>query len=124
MKQRKSLDIFLLCLKVILPILILIPLVFFSYQLIDGRIFEITHADPPPDPCGGMGLYILISPILLLGINAVLLIISIIGLIIAKKYKASPIQNQNVRTFAWLTLAPFFSQLLYFGIMMITLNIG
>lgn len=124
MKQRKFLDVFLLCLKIILPILILIPLLFFSYRLIEGRIFEITHADEQLDPCGGMGLYIFLSHFLLLAVNAVLLIISLIGLVISKKYKASPIHKKNVRAFVWLTLAPIFSQLLYLGVTLITMSIG
>lgn len=99
MKQRKALDVFLLCLKIILPILLLIPLIFFSYQLIDGRIWELSHIENR-EPCNpGMALYAIITHIILLGINIVLLIISIIGLIIAKKYKASPIHKKNVRAF-------------------------
>lgn len=125
MKQRKSLDVFLLCLKIILPILLLIPLIFFSYQLIEGRIFEIAHADVPQNPCGGgMVLYIFLSHIVLLAVNAILLVICGIGLIISKKYKASPLHSNNVRSFVWLTLAPVFSQLLYLGVTLITISIG
>lgn len=124
MKQRKSLDVFLLFLKIILPILLLIPLIFFSYQLIDGRIWELSHIENR-EPCNpGMALYAIVTHIILLGINTVLLIISIIGLIIAKKYKASPIHKKNVRAFVWLTLAPVFSQLLYLGVTLITISIG
>ena len=124
MKQRKALDVFLLCLKIILPILLLIPLIFFSYQLIDGRIWELSHIENR-EPCNpGMTLYAIITHIILLGINIVLLIISLIGLIIAKKYKASPIHKKNVRAFVWLTLAPITNQLLYLIITMIVMNIG
>ena len=124
MKQRKALDVFLLCLKIILPILLLIPLIFFTYQLIDGRIWELSHIENR-EPCNpGMALYAIVTHIILLGINTVLLIISIIGLIIAKKYKASPIHKKNVRAFVWLTLAPITNQLLYLIITMIVMNIG
>ena len=41
MKKPKALDILLWCLKIILPILILIPLAFFTYRLIEGHIEEI-----------------------------------------------------------------------------------
>ena len=123
MKQRKSLDVFLLCLKIILPILLLIPLIFFSYRLIEGRIHDIANIGNEGYH-SGIGLYMFLSHIVLLAVNAVLLIISLIGLIIAKKYKASPIQKKNVRAFVWLTLAPIANQLLYLIITMIVMNIG
>jgi hypothetical protein len=123
MKQRKFLDIFLLCLKIILPILLLIPLIFFSYRLIEGRIYDIANIGTEGYH-SGIGLYIFLSHFLLLVVNAVLLIISGIGLIIAKKYKATPIHKKNVRAFVWLTLAPIFSQLLYLGVTLITMSIG
>jgi predicted small integral membrane protein len=123
MKQRKSLDIFLLCLKIILPILLLIPLIFFSYRLIEGRIYDIANIGTEGYH-SGIGLYIFLSHFLLLVVNAVLLIISGIGLIIAKKYKATPIHKKNVRAFVWLTLAPIFSQLLYLTVTLITMSIG
>jgi hypothetical protein len=123
MKQRKSLDVFLLCLKIILPILLLIPLIFFSYRLIEGHIHDIANIGNEGYH-SGIGLYIFLSHIVLLALNAILLVISLIGLVISKKYKASPIQKKNVRAFVWLTLAPIFSQLLYLTVTLITMSIG
>lgn len=123
MKKRKFLDIFLLCLKIILPIFILIPLVFFSYRLIEGRIEDIANIGDEGYH-SGIGLYIFLSHIVLLGVNVVLLIIGCVGLLISKKYKSSPMQKNNILTFRYLTLAPIISQLLYVVINLIAMNIG
>ena len=44
MKQNKVLDILLLCLKIILPALLLIPLAFFTYRLVECRMDDIANA--------------------------------------------------------------------------------
>ena len=123
MRKRKFLDIFLLCLKIILPILILIPLVFFSYRPIEGRIEDIANIGTE-GYFSGMGLYIFLSHIVLLGVNVVLLIIGCIGLLISKKYSSSPVQQKNVLAFRYLTFVPIVSQLLYVVINLIVMNIG
>ena len=123
MNKKKMLDIFLLCLKIILPILILIPLVFFSYRLIEGRIEDIANIGNEGYH-SGIGLYIFLSHIVLFGINVVLLIIGCVGLLVSKKYKSSPMQKNNVITFRYLSFAPIISQLLYVVINLIVVNIG
>lgn len=123
MKKDKILDVLLLCLKIILPILIMIPLAFFSYRLIEGRIEDLANIGNDSYH-SGTGLYIFLSHVTLLVINAVLLIIGCIGLLIAKKHKACSLQNRNIITFRCLALAPVCSQLLYVIINVIVLNIS
>lgn len=123
MKKRKFLDIFLLCLKIILPVLLLIPLVFFSYRLIEGRIEDIANIGVE-GYFSGTGLYIFASHILLFVANIVLLILGCIGLLISKKYTSSPIQKKNIKTFLCLTFAPIVSQILYVIICLIVINVG
>ena len=43
MSKDKVKNAVLLCLKIILPILILIPLAFFTYRLIEGHIEDIAN---------------------------------------------------------------------------------
>lgn len=123
MKKRKALDFFLLCLKILLPILISVPLVFFIYRLIEGRIDDIANIGNE-GYFSGMGLYVFLSHMVLFVINVVLLVIGCVGLLISKKYTASPVQKRNVITFRCLIFAPIASQFLYVVISLIVLNIG
>ena len=123
MKKPKALDILLWCLKIILPILILIPLVFLSYRLVEGRLEDLANIGTEGYH-SGMGLYIFASHTLLLAANAILTIVGCIGLVIAKKYKSSPTQRKNIITFRCLALAPLCSQILYVLINVIVMNIG
>ena len=123
MKRYKILNVLLLLLKVILPILILIPLVFVSYRLVEARISDIANAGNESYHSGS-GLYIFASHTLLFAANGILTIIGGIGWLIAKKYKSSPIYRKNLMTFRCLTFAPLVSQLLYVLIIVIVMNIG
>ena len=123
MKNVKPLDVFLLCLKILLPILILIPLVFFTYRLTEGRMSDIANAGND-DYHSGLGLYIFASHMLLFIANVILAVIGAIGLLIATKYNTCPIQRKNIIAFRCLTLAPLCSQVLYILINVIVMNIG
>lgn len=112
MKQLKALDILLLCMKIILPILILIPLVFFSYRLFESRMSDLANIGDDSYH-SGTGFYIFVSHMVLFVANVILTIIGCIGLLIAKKYKACPTQKKNMITFRCLALAPVVSQFMY-----------
>ena len=86
MKKHIVLDILLWCLKIILPILILTVLVFVSYRLVEVHLEDLASRGNE-HYCGGTGLYLFASHVLLLGANAVLTLVGVIGLIIAKLYK-------------------------------------
>ncbi len=123
MKKAKPIDVFLLCLKIILPILVLIPLIFFTYRLTEGRMSDIANAGND-DYHSGLGLYIFASHILLLIANIILTVIGAIGLLIAVKYKTCPIQRKNIMTFRCLVLTPLCSQVLYVLINVIVMSLG
>ena len=123
MSKDKVKNAVLLCLKIIIPILILIPLVFFTYRLIEGHIQDLAERGTE-GYFSGMGLYVFASHVVLFAANAVLTIIGAIGLLIAKKHKASPAHTKNVITFRCLALSPLGSQILYVLITIIILNIG
>ena len=122
MKKLKILEIFLLCIKILLPILIVIPLGFFSYRLVEGRMEDIANIGNESYH-SGMGLYVFASNIVLLGANLVLSLIGLSGWIISKKYKSCPIQKKNIVIFRCLTWGPLCSQLLYILINLIVLNV-
>lgn len=112
----------LLCLKIILPILILIPLVFLSYRFVEIRMEDLASIGDE-SYYSGVGLYIFASHILLFIANAILTVMGSIGLIISKKYKSCTIQRQNIITFRCLALAPLGSQILYVLVNLIVINI-
>ena len=122
MKRIKIPDIVLHGIKVILALLILLLLVFFSYRLVEGRLEDLANADNPHYR-GGLGLYIFASHIVLFGANIILTALGGICWLIAKKYKSSPLQRQHVSAFRWLTLAPLVSQLLYVLVNVLVMSI-
>ncbi len=123
MKKHRALDIILLILKIILPILIAIPLVFVSYRLIEGRIEDLENIGNESYH-SGLGLYIFASHVLLLAANAILVFVGGIGLIIAVQYKSCPNRRKNVKSFICLTVAPMLSQWFYALINIIVVNVG
>ena len=123
MKKHRVLDIILLILKIILPILIAIPLVFVSYRLIEGRIEDLKNIGNESYH-SGLGLYIFASHVLLLAANAILFVLGGAGLIISMQYKSCSNRKRNVKTFIWLTVAPMMSQWLYLLINIIVVNVG
>lgn len=123
MKKLKALDILLRCMKIILPILILIPLAFLSYRLVEGHLEDLANIGDDGYH-SGMGLYIFASHTLLFAANAILTIVGCIGWVIAKRYKNCPKQRKNIITFRYLALAPLCSQMLYVLINIIVINIG
>ena len=112
----------LLCLKILLPILIVIPLAFFSWRLVETRLEDLANMGNNGYH-SGTGLYLFASHILLLGANAVLTAVGCIGLLIAKKHKTSPRQKQNVKAFRWLAIAPAISQVIYVAVNAIVMAI-
>lgn len=123
MEKKSFFDIFLLCLKILLPILIIIPLLFFSYRLVEGRMEDIANIGNESYH-SGIGLYIFASHVLLLAVNIILLIFSCFGLLISKKYVSSDRKKKNIITFRYLSIAPICSQALYVIISWIVVNIG
>lgn len=112
MTKQKILDGILLCLKILLPVLILIPLVFLSWRLVEIRLEDLANLGKEGYH-SGTGLFLFAAHVLLLCANGVLAIVGGIILFIAWRYKSSPKHRQNVKTFRWLTIAPAISQVTF-----------
>lgn len=123
MKKYKALDVLLLCVKILIVIFLLVPFLFCSYQLIRVALEDLANAGSD-GYYSGLGLYLFASHVVLFLINAGLTLMSILGLIIAKKYKRSLIQNKNVLDFKRLTFTPLCCEILYILITVIILNVG
>lgn len=123
MKKEKIPDGVLLCLKILLPILIAVPLVYFIAGVIECRISDLENIGNE-DYFSGTGLYVALSHMVLFVVNVVLTVIGIIGLVVAKKHTSASAHRKNVIAFRCLALAPLGSQLLYFIAILIILKIG
>ena len=123
MKKHRVLDVILLILKIILPILIAIPLVFVSYRLIEGRIEDIKNIGNESYH-SGLGLYILASNIILLIVNGVLTLIGVVGILISVLYRSCLERRRNVKTFVCLSAGPMLSCWLYALVTIIVVNVG
>ena len=120
MKKGTVVDAVLLCLKILLPVLILIPLIFFSYRLIEGRLEDLANAGNEHYHTG-IGLYLFASHAVLLGINAVLAILGGTGWVIAAKHKDTPAHTKNGKLFRCLTFAPLASEIVYVWVTVLVL---
>ena len=123
MKKYKVPDILLLCMRILLPILILIPLIFLSCKLIEVRTEDLANAGND-SYYAGSAFYIFASHVLLFAVYAVLTIVGGIGWIIAKAYKRSLHQRKHVTAFRCLTFAPACAHLLYLAFNLIVMHVG
>ena len=122
MDRVKLIDFVLHCAKILLILLLLATLVFFSYRLVEGRLEDLAHQGDDGYH-SGMGLYIFASHVVMLGIHAVLCILGLICRLIAQACRATPRRDKHVLAFRWLTLAPLLNQLAYVIVTVIVLNI-
>lgn len=112
MKEQKLLDTLGLGFKITLLVLVLAPLIFCLYRLIETTLYDIINSGNP-SYCGGTGLYLFASNFVLFEINIVLFIIAGIGLLISKKITSTTMKKNSLLTFRNLTFAPLVSQLIY-----------
>ncbi len=113
MKENKGLEFILLFLKIALPIAMLIPVIFFSFELVDIRIFDLENAGNSGYH-SGYAFYLFASSLILLIVNGVVFLFAGIGLLVACLYKSCPTRKKKIRCSIWLVAAPFLNQLLYF----------
>ena len=122
MKKQKTLEILLLCMKIVLPILIVVPLVFFSVKLAGMHMEDLANIGNPSYH-SGTGLYVFASHTILFVCNIVLTAIACVCLVTANKNKASPKRKRHLRFFRYLSMAPAVSQILYMVINVIVMRI-
>lgn len=113
MKENKGLEFILLFLKIALPIAMLIPVIYFSFELVETRIFDLENAGDS-GYYSGYAFYLFVSSLILLMVNGVVFLLAGIGLLVACLYKSCPTRKKKIRCSIWLMVAPFLNQLLYF----------
>jgi len=119
MNKTKAFNIVLLCVEILLALLILLPLAFFAYNLIEGVIEDLANVGDE-HYCGGTVFYRFFSHAVLAAVNAALFIIGLIFHLILKKKNVSPLHQTMFRL---LTLGPIASQVIYIVISVIVMLI-
>ncbi|MBO5269728.1 MAG: hypothetical protein J6B77_03010 [Clostridia bacterium] len=122
MNRSRILNVLLLLLEILLLLLILIPLVFFSYRMIEGRIQDLANVGNE-DYHSGIGLYLFLTHPLLFFWNAPLALIGVIGTRCARKRAACTGQKHHVTLFRAITFSAMGSQLLYFVMTLVVMNV-
>lgn len=119
MEEKGTVDIILIIIKIFVTFLIFVTLTFATFLIVRNAISAAQIEDP--SDCNYSGLVYAVCHVLLFAANIVLTIISLIGLIIAKLYKSSPIYRKNVVSFRWLSAAPTLAHVLFY---LITVIVG
>lgn len=113
MKENKGLEFILLFLKIALPIAMLLPVIFFSVELVETRIFDLENVGNSSYH-SGYSFYLFASSLVLLMVNGGVFLFAGIGFLVACLYKSCPTRRKKIRCSVWLMAAPFLNQLLYF----------
>ena len=111
--ERRGLNIFLLILKILVPVALVAFLVWAMVDMVDMHIEDMKHVGES-GYFSGYGLTFLAFVILGLMYNGVALVVSLVGLIISICYKGTFRHKKNVITFVILMIAPVVAELLLF----------
>jgi len=122
MKKQKVFEILMLCVKIALPILVVVPLVYFSVKLAGMHMEDLANVGNPSYH-SGTGLYVFASHTILFVCNIILTAIACICLLAANKNKVSPKRKSHLRHFRHLAMTPALSQILYMFINVIIMRI-
>ena len=109
--ERKGLNIFLLILKILVPVALVAFLVWAIVDLTGMHIEDMKHVGES-GYFSGYGLTFLAFMLLGLMYNGVALVVSLVGLIISICYKGTFHHKKNVVTFIILMIAPVVAELL------------
>lgn len=122
--KNKPLDIVLLIFKIIIPILIILPLVFFTYLGIRNRIDYLEAIKLYGEQPGHYGMAEFLMALILAFINLCVFILTAICLLIAHLFKSSQKRAEHKKFFSWMLLAPVADTVLYSIILILIVNIG
>lgn len=122
--KNKPFDIVLLVFKIILPLLMIVPLVYFTCLSIVNHIDYLETLEMYGEPPGHYGMGEFLSALLIAFINFCVFIITAICLLAAHLFKSSQKRAAHMKFFAWMLLAPIADTVLYCLILILILNIG
>ncbi len=122
--KNKSLDIVLLIFKILIPLLVIVPLVFFTYLSIVNRIDYLEVIKMHGEPPGHYGMAEFLYALLTVFINAGVFVITAICLLIAHLSKSSQKREKHKKYFSWMLLAPIADTVTFILILILIINIG
>ncbi len=122
--KSKPLDIVLLILKIIIPLLMIIPLVFFTYLSIVNRIDYLEAIKMHGEPPGHYGMAEFLYALIIAFVNFCIFIVTAICLLTAHLFKTSQKREKHKKFFSWMLLAPIADTVLFGFILVLILNIG
>ena len=111
--KNKPLDIVLLVFKILIPLLVIVPLVYFTFMSIVDRIDVLKQIKIHGEPPGNYGMGEFLSALFIAFVNFCCFIITGICLIIANCFKSSPKRDQHIKHFGLMIFAPIASTVLY-----------
>lgn len=110
--MNRGLNIFLLVLKILIPVALVAFLVFCGIDLVDIYLEDLSHANDSGTYIQGYGLSFAILIILGFIYNGVALVIALIGLFTSIGYRSAYNRRGNIVTFTILTISPVITELL------------
>lgn len=109
--ERRGLDIFLLILKILIPVALVLYLGWAAIDLSEVHIEDMKHVGEN-GYFSGYGLSFAAFIILGFMYNGVALVVALVGLIISICYKGAYRHRRNIVTFVLLMIAPVAAELL------------
>lgn len=109
--ERRGLDIFLLILKILIPVALVLYLGWAAIDLSEVHIEDMKHVGEN-GYFSGYGLSFAAFIILGFMYNGVALVVALVGLIISICYKGAYHHRRNIVTFVLLMIAPVAAELL------------
>ncbi len=122
--KNKPLDIVLLIFKIIIPLLMIVPLVFFTYLSIVNRIDYLETIKIYGEPPGHYGMAEFVYALLTVFINAGVFVFTAICLLIAHLSKSLQKREKHKKYFSWMLLAPIADTVIFSLILILIVNIG
>lgn len=122
--KSKPLDIVLLVFKILVPLLMIVPLVYFTCLSIVDRIEVPEQIKLYGETPGNYGMAEFISALLIAFINFCLIITNAICLLTAFLFKSSQKRDKHIFHFSVMLFAPCVATILYCVILVLIFNIG
>lgn len=122
--KNKPLDIVLLIFKIIIPLLLIVPFIFFTYLSIVNRIDYLEVIKLYGEPPGHYGMAEFMYALLTIFINVGVFVISAICLLTAFLFKSSKKRDKHIFYFSVMLFAPNVATILYCVILVLIFNIG
>lgn len=112
MKKRSAIDIVLLVFEILIAVVLVSALVYFSYKTVAVRITDAANAGTE-GYFAGYGLMVFACTLIMIPVNLGAFVLSLVGFLIAKFNHGVLYPNKHRRWYLCLMIAPFVSQLVY-----------